>query len=222
MSFEPRAECPRCRRPMVVCYCAHLPSLHTRNKVLVLQHPRERDKAVGTAHMASLCLPNSHVAVGVDFSADRSVERCLNDLTAPPILLFPSDDAHDLELSPPEHPVTLVVIDGTWHQARALLRKNRALLTMPRYGFRPTRPSEYRIRREPREDYVSTIEAMAMALGALERDPARFEALLVPFRAMVDMQLEYVARSPGPRHRVHRRHHAEGRSRLPPLMRERN
>jgi len=204
----------------VVCYCAHLPTLATRNQVLVLQHPRERDKAVGTAHMASLCLPGSHVAVGVDFSRDRAVERLLHDPAAPPILLFPSEDAHDLDSAPPSQRVTLVVIDGTWHQARALLRKNRALLDMPRYGFRPQRPSEYRIRREPRLDYVSTIEAMALALGALERDPARFEALLQPFRAMVDMQLAYAERSTGPRHRVHRRHHADARSRLPALLRE--
>jgi DTW domain-containing protein YfiP len=221
-AFEPRAECPRCRRPTVVCYCAHLPRLDTHNRVLVLQHPRERDKAVGTAHMASLCLPQSHVAVGVDFSRDSAVDGYLNDANAPPILLFPSEDARDLDTAPPEHRVTLVVIDGTWHQARAILRKNHALLTMPRYGFRPARPSEYRIRREPREDYVSTIEAMALALGALERDPARFESLLVPFRAMVDMQLAYVARSTGPRHRVHRRHHADARSRLPTLLREPN
>ena len=118
--------------------------------------------------------------------------------------------------------MTLVVIDGTWHQARALLRKNRALLTMPRYGFRPTRPSEYRIRREPREDYVSTIEAMALALGALEGDPQRFEALLVPFRAMVDMQLAFVARSSGPRRRANRRQRAEAPSRLPALLGEKN
>ncbi len=215
MTFEPRQECARCRRPSVVCYCPHLPTLDTKNRVLVLQHPRERDKAVGTAHMASLCLPNSHVAVGVDFSGYGQVHSWLNDPQYPPILLFPSEDAEDLGRAPPEHPVTLVVIDGTWHQARALVRKNRELLSMPRYGFRPERPSEYRIRREPREDYVSTIEAMSLALGALERDPARFEALLVPFRAMVDMQIAYAEKSKGPRRRAARRVVSDTRSRFP-------
>lgn len=215
MTFEPRQECARCRRPSVVCYCSHLPTLETQNRVLVLQHPRERDKAIGTAHMASLCLPNSHVAVGVDFSHDREVDAWLNDASYPPVLLFPSEDAEDLGRAPPPHPVTLVVIDGTWHQARALIRKNKGLLAMPRYGFQPERPSEYRIRREPREDYVSTIEAMSLALGALERDAARFEALLVPFRAMVDMQLAYVAKSSGPRRRLQRRAPGDTRSRFP-------
>lgn len=215
MTFEPRPECARCKRPSVVCYCPHLPRLETQNRVLVLQHPRERDKAIGTAHMASLCLPNSHVAVGVDFSNDREVTSWLGNAAFPPVLLFPSDDAHDLGRAAPSGPVTLVVIDGTWHQARALLRKNPGLWSMPRYGFQPERPSEYRIRREPREDYVSTIEAMALALGALERAPARFDELLVPFRAMVDMQLAYVAKSTGPRRRKQRRMPGDSRSRFP-------
>nr|MDQ3300003.1 DTW domain-containing protein [Myxococcota bacterium] len=47
----------RCRRPQVVCYCAALPRIDTSTRVVILQHPRERDMAIGTARMASLCLP---------------------------------------------------------------------------------------------------------------------------------------------------------------------
>jgi DTW domain-containing protein YfiP len=62
---------------------------------------------------------------------------------------------------------------------------------LPKLGFRPDRPSEYRIRKEPRHDFVSTIEALAHVLGVLEGDRARFEPMLVPFRRMVDLQLEH-------------------------------
>ena len=65
MSTEPRRECPRCGRPEVTCYCAHVERIATRTKVLVLQHPREEDKAVGTARMAALCLESAEVAVGI-------------------------------------------------------------------------------------------------------------------------------------------------------------
>jgi hypothetical protein len=50
---------------------------------------------------------------------------------------------------------------------------------LPRYAFEPDSPSEYRIRREPREDYVSTVEAVVQALGELEGDRERFMPLLV-------------------------------------------
>ena len=73
---------------------------------------------------------------------------------------------------------------------------------LPRYAFEPDRPSEYRIRREPRAEYVSTIEAVVQALAALEGDRERFAPLLAPFRAMVDAQLGYAARSSGGRRRL--------------------
>jgi DTW domain-containing protein YfiP len=60
-----RAICARCRRPESVCYCAHLVSLPTRTRVLLLQHPRERHVPIGTARLAHLCLPGSELSLGV-------------------------------------------------------------------------------------------------------------------------------------------------------------
>jgi len=218
MSFEPRRECPRCGRPVVTCYCGHVQRLQTRTKLLVLQHPREHGKAVGTARMAALCLESAEVVVGVDFAQDPRVQALLGDPARPAVLLYPGPDAKDLAREPPSGPVTLVVVDGTWHQARSLTRKNPFLLDLPQYAFEPERPSEYRIRREPRADYVSTIEAVTAALGLLEGDSQRFESMLLPFRAMVDKQLDYVAQSSGGRRRKRRRVHAEGPSRLPSTL----
>ena len=199
---EPRIECPRCRRPRVACYCAHLTTLPTRTRVLVLQHPRERHKAIGTARIAAACLPSAQIRVGVDFEHDARTRALLADREAPAVLLYPAPDARDLKHDPPKGPVTLVVIDGTWNQSRSLLRRNPWLAHLPKVAFTPERPSEYRIRREPREDYVSTLEAMVHALGALEGgDPARFEALMAPFRAMVDVQVAHATRVRDPRWR---------------------
>ncbi len=192
--------------------------LATRTRVVVLQHPRERDKAVGTARIARLCLPNSEIFVGVDFAENQRLARLLADPVQPAIVLYPGPDARDLRSEPPRAPVTLVTIDGTWHQARTLMRDNPALARLPRYAFAPERPSEYQIRREPRPDYVSTIEALSVALGALEGDPERFRALLTPFRAMVAMQLEFAGRSVRGRHREKRRGEQTARARLPDAL----
>ena len=73
-----RAICARCRRPESVCYCAHLVSLPTRTRVLLLQHPRERDVPIGTARLAHLCLPGSQLRVGVDFDDDAQVRAALD------------------------------------------------------------------------------------------------------------------------------------------------
>ena len=146
---------------------------------------------IGTAHMASLCLPNAELHVGVRWRGSSALARALSDPARPAVLLYPGPGAIDVVRDPPRGPVTLVVVDGTWWQAKKVVRENPELAALPRYAFTPPSPSEYRIRREPHEAYVSTIEALAHVLGALEGDPERFHALLAPFRAMVDAQLAY-------------------------------
>lgn len=212
---EPRAVCERCRRPEVVCYCRFVTPLATRTRVVILQHPRERDVPINTARIASLCLPDAELHVGTRW------DRPFGDAERPAALLYPGPGAIDVEENPPRGPITLVVVDGTWWQARKLVRSNPELARLPRYAFRPPKPSDYRIRKEPQEDFVSTIEALVHMLGVLEDDRARFEAMLVPFRAMVDAQLAYAAEKRPSRHARPRkpRRAADPHARLPESFR---
>src|SRR5262249_39119653 len=113
-------------------------------------------------------------------------------------------------------------LDGTWWQARKLLRRNAVLAGLPQIRFTPPAPSNYRIRREPADHCVATVEALAQVLGALEGDPARFAALLRPFEAMIDTQIHYArpVRGARQRHAIHRARHPR-RPRTPALLRER-
>lgn len=193
-----RPVCLRCRRPEATCYCARLPRLETRTRVVFLQHPRERRVAIGTARMAHLSLPNSELHLGVDFTGHQRLEG----LAANPervAVLFPGQGAMTLEEARQHPPETLIVVDGTWPLARKVVKSNPLLADLPRIGFTPRRPSNYRIRAEPAEHCVSTIEAVVEILGALEGgDPSRFEAMLRPFEFMVDTQLESQAQRDGP------------------------
>jgi DTW domain-containing protein YfiP len=185
--------------------------------VVVLQHPRERDMPVNTARIASLCLPAAEVHVGLRLPD----ARVLRDPRRPAALLYPGPGAVDVEQFPPPTEITLVVVDGTWSQAKKLVRLNPELAALPRYAFRPPAPSEYRIRREPREDFVSTLEALVHVLGVLEGDRDRFLPMLRPFRAMVEAQIAF-AGSNCPRVRHPRaRAPADPRARLPPVLRDR-
>lgn len=215
-AIEPRPLCQRCRRPPVVCYCHALPTLATRTKVVILQHPRERDMPIGTARMASLCLPEATLRVGVRWDSDRELAASLTDPARPPILLYPGAGAKDILREPPRGPVTLVVVDGTWSQAKGVVRDNAVLRSLPRYAFAAPEPSQYRIRREPDDEYVSTIEALMYVLGALEGEPERFRALLEPLRAMVDAQL--LANRHTPRFRLRRRVPGPNGPRVPAVV----
>ena len=157
--------------------------------------------AIGTARMASLCLPNSELHVGRSFDDHAAVLRALSDPARPAVLLYPGESATDVLSEPPKGPVTLVVVDGTWWQAKSIVRDNQVLRALPRYAFLAPTPSEYRIRKEPKDEYVSTIEALVHVLGAVEGDAARFESMLTPFRAMIDAQLACKTERHQPRHK---------------------
>ncbi|MBV9945789.1 MAG: DTW domain-containing protein [Myxococcales bacterium] len=212
-----RVVCARCRRPESVCYCRHLTSIETTTRVVLLQHPRERDVPIGTARMAALCLPNAELHVGVRWSGSAALARALSDPGRPAVLLYPGEGAIDVASHPPPGPVTLVVVDGTWWQARKVIRDNPELSALPRYTFTPKAPSDYRIRKEPDATCVSTIEALVQVLGVLEGERERFEALLAPFRAMVDAQIACAARFRQARTR-HERGPRPPRRRLPPSL----
>jgi DTW domain-containing protein YfiP len=214
---EARPICGRCRRPTKVCYCAALPRLETRTRVVILQHPRERDMPIGTARMASLALPGASLRVGMQWTADQLAD-VLGDRERPPILLYPGAGARDILREPPRGPVTLVCVDGTWSQARGIVNRSPVLQALPRYAFAAPEPSHYRIRKEPDDAYVSTIEALMHVLGVLEEDPSRVRALLDPFHAMVDAQL--AAQAMAPRRASYRRPREvrEPSPRLPPEL----
>ncbi|MBI5499655.1 MAG: DTW domain-containing protein [Deltaproteobacteria bacterium] len=194
---EPRADCLRCGRPAVVCWCPWVTPLAVRTRVVILQHPRERCMPIGTARMAHHGLAGSELHVGTDFDHSPRVQAALHHPAAPAILLYPGPEARPLETEPPPGPVTLVVIDGTWAQARWLFRHNLSLHALPRYALTSPSPSNYRIRPEPQLDFVCTIEALFHALKLLEPDTLDLRPLLAPFRAMVDMQLEFQRRRQG-------------------------
>ncbi|MBS2026336.1 MAG: DTW domain-containing protein [Deltaproteobacteria bacterium] len=206
-----RALCTRCLRPESACWCRDLPGIAARTRVVFLQHPRERYVAIGTARMAHLALPGSRFLRGVSFDGVAELEALANDPRA--AILFPSPEAADLRTLA-EPPTTLVVVDGTWSQARKLVQRNAVLQRLPRVRFTPTRPGNYRIRKEPEAHCLSTIEAVVEALGILEGEPERFAPMIRAFEQMVDLQLaKQASRTTPPRRKLKK--HRQGKP--PPI-----
>ncbi|MBX9714871.1 MAG: DTW domain-containing protein [Pseudomonadaceae bacterium] len=183
-----RARCGRCQRPQSHCLCALIPQLQSRTRVLILQHPEESRHALNTARLAALGLINGELQVGEQFAdlaswlADPAYQACL---------LFPGDDAQPLATvaaSASERPLLLVVPDGTWRKARKLLYLNPLLAALPRVCLPTGLESRYRLRKAPMAGALSTLEAIVVALEALET-PQSFAALLQPFEALIDGQI---------------------------------
>lgn len=185
-----RPQCPRCTRPTERCLCALIPCLSSRTRVLILQHPSEVKHALNTARLAALGLNNAELLVGEVFES-------LAALLQPPgyraCLLFPGEQAQTLmqfaEQQHSEQPLLLVVPDGTWRKARKLLHLNPLLAALPRVVLPEGLQSRYRLRKAPMPGALSTIEAIVTALNTVEA-PVCFDALLKPFEALIEGQIE--------------------------------
>lgn len=182
-----RERCYACFRPRAECLCDTLPRIENRTPILVLQHRRESFHAFNTARMVRHSLANSRFVVG---HVREIAEQLVLDPGA--ALLFPGETAEVLADLPAERrPRQLVVVDGTWHQAKTLVRDIPALGALPRVRLRPAEPSRYRIRREPHVEALSTVEAVVDALRTLEPDTSGGDELLTAFRRMVDRQADH-------------------------------
>ena len=190
MSDDAPARCLRCLRPQDLCYCAHLPTVATRTRLEVIQHPHERTHPFNTARLVKLCVPNA--AVHVPTPGFTGTLELRVDVPEDAAVLFPHRDATDLEELPAhERPSTLVVLDGTWSHAKRLYRENPWLQGLRHVKLTPSAPSNYRIRREPKPEYISTIEAIVEALRIVEADNRDVELLLRAFDRMVDQQIAH-------------------------------
>lgn len=180
----PRPRCPRCQRPSKQCLCALIPSLVSETEVLILQHPSETGHALNTARLAALGLTSAELRVGERFD-DLPVSDGRESY-----LLFPGDDAVSFaQLAAEDRPLRLVVPDGTWRKARKLLHLNPALASLPRVSLPEGLMSRYRLRKAPMPGALSTLEAIVVALNALE-GAGRFDELLRPFEALIETQID--------------------------------
>ncbi|MFN0021977.1 MAG: tRNA-uridine aminocarboxypropyltransferase [Pirellulaceae bacterium] len=179
--------CYGCFRPAGDCFCAVIPAIENKTEVLILQHMRERFHPFNTARIVHRALKNSTLLVD---HTPQLAERI--SLKPGAGILYPGPGAMLLADVPAgQRPQQLVVLDGTWHHTKTLVRDIPALRHLPRYQLAPASPSRYRIRREPCAEFISTVEATVAALRVLEADTLGLDRLLQAFDHMVERQLAH-------------------------------
>lgn len=182
-----RWRCPRCLLFESLCICDRLPRLETRTRVVLFIHRTELRKPTNTGRLAVDCLTRGEVRVrGHEGDPVDAFEPAPGTRT---LLLFPYPDAVPLpEVVAPGADVTLVVPDGNWRQASKVRNRVAGLHDATPVVLPPGPPSTYRLRHEAHPHGLSTLEAIARALGILE-GPEVQAALERVFHAMVERVL---------------------------------
>jgi len=181
-----RAVCKRCLKAQSACICSAIQLIDNQHFVHVLQDPSEEKNAIGTARILGLSLKRSKISVGAVF--DPGLFDLQNSY-----LVFPDSSAvparQFVNTKQLNDSSVFILLDGSWKKAYKLLMSNVFLQNLPKISINIDKQSEYRIRKSPRADGLSTVEAGYYLLSQLENNKEKFVPLLTCFNKMIDYQI---------------------------------
>ncbi|ESQ52895.1 hypothetical protein EUTSA_v10017127mg [Eutrema salsugineum] len=215
-----RQICSRCDRPAPICLCHVIPAdpIPTRTEILILHHPHESRHKLNTTPLLVKSLSQI-----TRIPARRLLRRHISDgeslQSTPTIYLFPSSPSspavtisefktlnllnHQGVSNPP---LRLIVFDATWKHAKEMVKASEEVLREvgavrvcldsgidASVSGGSIYESELVLRKEPFGGCVSTAEAVARCLRAIEPDGEEIERKLISvLKEMVRLQSEYL------------------------------
>jgi DTW domain-containing protein len=166
------------------------PPIENRLFTLILQHPQEKKEVLATAAATYTVLRHAALVIGLSWP---NLSRALGRLADPkrwavlylgsarPALFGTDKEVIALnrhgEPAADQHAALrglegVVLLDGSWSEVKTLWWRNPWLLKLRRIVLNPHHRSRFgRLRREPRREALSTIEAAALLLKHLEGAP---------------------------------------------------
>lgn len=181
-----RAFCSKCNKALAACICASICVLDNHHFLHILQDPSEQNKAIGTARILDLSLSHVKLTIADIFdAADFDLDNTF--------LVFPSEQAIAVAGLQQQKKINantqFILLDGSWKKAYKLLMTNPFLQALPKVMINIENKSAYRIRKSPKEEGLSTVEAGYYLLSELESNFEKYIPLLTAFNQMIDFQI---------------------------------
>lgn len=204
--FIPRDYCYKCYRAKKTCLCESIKPFLSNMHLVILMHPKEaRKQRTGTGRLANLSLINSELIIDTVFTKNEKVNSLLEDKSYYPVVLFPTNDAikfksgfeNNLKVELSEKKLLVFVIDGTWSCAKKMLNRSKNLTQLKKLSFSNKYKSQFTIKRQPKENCLSTIEAIYYLFreyenAGFENLNGFHENLMTLFKKLVGIQLDYI------------------------------
>ena len=148
-------------------------------------HPKEAKKQrTGTGRLSHLCLPQSEILVGIDFTNNEHLNSLINDPKYQAFLMYPGEDA--LTASSPKMRELLcpksqakkkipliIIIDSTWFCSKKMIKQSKNLHTLPKLSFSGSYKSIFTFKTEPEEYCISTIESCYYMIKEMQKENER-------------------------------------------------
>ena len=152
----------------------------SKQRVHILQHPKETNHAKNTVRLITLCLPDVEVLVGESPEDFASLKEEVLGNPADFNVFYPHVQSQCFEEQfSSTTPANLIFIDATWRKAYKIWQHNPWLHCCQSWHFETPPASRYAIRQTKVEGGISTLEALAYVLekGFDEDSSALLKAL---------------------------------------------
>lgn len=195
-----REKCFTCMRPVSSCMCKHTDPIDTKTKFVILMHPMEHRKIKnGSGRLTHLQLTNSEIIVDINFTHNKRINQILDDTTYACYILYPGKESVNLSQQDPffdkKKTNVIFIIDATWPCAKKMLKLSENLHDLQRLSFDNTQRSNFKIKQQPNELCLSTIESTLIVLNILKSykyESCNTKDFLKPFNKMVEYQIECI------------------------------
>lgn len=181
-----RAACEDCERPLKTCLCDVMVRMSCAYRIVILQDVKEAKHALSSAPLLEKSIEGAARIVGEYFDPIEIFGLAWREDT---LLVFPSVGALSSEQAENMNFKNIILLDGTWRKVARLMHLNPWLSELSCLAIQPKMASQYKIRKSPRGDGLSTIEAAVAALNGLVPE-SDYTAILPAFYKMIDLQIE--------------------------------
>ncbi len=183
--------------------CGYIEAFDTNTKFVILMHPKEFKKVKNnTGHFTHLSLKNSEIFIGIDFTDNKRINEIIS--THNSYILFPSPHAINLSKTDPKatcqdsKDMAIFLIDSTWTCINKMFKQSKNLQKLKHMSFESSRTSQYKIKEQPKTNYLSTMESTLVVLELLNSwhvesiEKSDLDSFLNPFIKMVDFQTKLI------------------------------
>jgi len=162
-------------------------------------HPKEARKTKNnTGKLTQQSLLNSEIHVGIDFTNNKNINELINNPNNNCFVLYPSQTSIKLNhenIKETNKNIVIFIIDSTWPCSNKILRLSENLQKLQFISFEHNKISQYKIKTQPNDLSLSTIESTLCVLELLNKQhieniqDKELNGFLEPYTQMIKYQM---------------------------------
>ena len=189
--------CLQCLKTKKACICEWITPISTEVELIILQHPTEAKRPLGTAKILSLSLVNCRTFIGENFTDHTELNTLLADEKYQHQVLFLDGTSQAISSSSNQtkQKQRVILLDGTWKKAYKMWQLSTNLHSLPKVHLDTELSGNYRVRKAPKDNALSTAEAGYHVLSQLDSESAetkeldKFGSILTAFDNMIEFHI---------------------------------